>query len=95
MKDGCGNYMGAATTAMNRDQNGLVTVTETGHGYQNGDIIWVGRSTPNNYNICPGKNHESAGDRIHPHNHGDEQFARGTAVTFHGLRKATFLNGKR
>ncbi len=93
-KDACGGYAGAATASMSRDKNGLVTVTETAHGYQNGDVIWVGRSTPSNYNIAQEKitNVQVTGrcsrSRLRT------ALPLGTVVTFHGLRKATFLNGK-
>jgi hypothetical protein len=93
-KDGCSNYLGAATAAMSRDQNGLLTVTETAHGYQNGDIIWAGRSTPANYNIAQEKitKVQVAGSIVTIT--AANSLPAGTAVTFHGLRKATFLNGK-
>jgi len=60
-KDSCSGYIGAATRSMMRDQTGLVTVTLTRHGYQNGDKVWVGRSTPANFNIASEKGHERAG----------------------------------
>lgn len=50
-KDGCTNDVGLDTTSMTRDASGLVTVNEPNHGYVNGQIIWVGGSTPSNYNV--------------------------------------------
>ena len=93
-KDACGGYAGAATASMIRDQNGLVTVTETAHGYQSGDVIWVGRSTPANYNIAQEKitSVKVTGSILTIT--ATNTLPVGTVVTFHGLRKATFLNGK-
>ncbi len=93
-KDGCSNYTGAATATMSRDLNGLVTVTETAHGYQNGDIIWVGRSTPSSYNIAEEKITEVQVSGSILKITAANSLPVGVAVTFHGLRKATFLNGK-
>ena len=50
-KDGCTNDVGLDTTSMTRDGSGLVTVTEPNHGYVNGETIWVGGTTPSNYNV--------------------------------------------
>lgn len=50
-KDGCSNYLGAIATSMTRSASGLVTVTEPNHGYSNGDTIWVGGTTPSDFNI--------------------------------------------
>jgi hypothetical protein len=53
--NGCTNDVGLNTTSMTRDSTGLVTVTENNHGYMNGDIIWVGGTTPSDYNVtAPG-----------------------------------------
>jgi len=92
-KDGCSNYTGAQTTSMTRDQNGLVTVTEVGHGYQNGDIIWVGASTPGNYNIAQEKITKVQVASNVLTITATNSLPVGTEVTFQSLRKATFLNG--
>src|SRR5215831_14125518 len=51
-KDGCTNYLGLIATSMTRNSNGLVTVTRDNHGYSNGDTIWIGGTTPANFNIA-------------------------------------------
>jgi hypothetical protein len=51
-KDGCSNYLGAIASSMTRSSSGLVTVTEPNHGYSNGDTIWVGGTTPSDFNIA-------------------------------------------
>lgn len=93
-KDGCSNYTGAATSSMTRDRTGLVTVKLAAHGYQNGDVVWVGKSTPTNYNIAQEKitNVQVKGNilTITATNY----LPVGAAVVFHNLSKATFLNGK-
>src|SRR5216683_2791845 len=58
-KDGCTNDVGLDTTSMTRDSAGLVTVNEANHGYANGDTIWVGGTTPSNYNVT-----QAAGARV-------------------------------
>jgi hypothetical protein len=93
-KDACSNYFGAATSSMSRDENGLVTVTLANHGYQNGDIIWVGKSTPSNYNIAQEKI-----TRVQVTSNvltitTTNSLPVGMKVTFHSLGKATFLNGQ-
>src|SRR5215471_17134137 len=50
-KDGCSFWLGIIPASMTRSATGLVTVISNGHGYKNGDLIWVGRTTPSNYNI--------------------------------------------
>lgn len=50
-KDGCSNYFGAIASAMTRNSSGVVTVTEANHGYANGDTIWVGGTTPSDFNV--------------------------------------------
>jgi hypothetical protein len=50
-KDGCTNDVGLNTTSMTRDSSGVVTVTENNHGYVDGDTIWVGGTTPSDYNV--------------------------------------------
>jgi hypothetical protein len=92
-KDGCSGYVGAATTSMTRDSTGLVTVTLPGHGYQDGDTIWVGKTTPANYNIAQEKI-----TNVKIYNNvltitASNSLPVGTEVRFHDLRSATFLNG--
>jgi hypothetical protein len=93
-KDGCSGYVGATTQSMTRDQAGVVTVTLPGHGYQNGDTIWVGKSTPANYNIASEKitNVQIKSNVLTIT--ASNSLPGGTEVIFHELRKATFLNGK-
>ena len=93
-KDGCSSYSGDLSTSTSRDQNGLVTVTESGHGYLDGDIIWIGGSTPANYNIAQEKitNARVASDILTIT--ATNSLPVGTEVTFHNLRKASFLNGQ-
>lgn len=93
-KDGCSSYVGAATTSMTRNQSGLVTVSLPGHGYQNGDVIWVGKSSPANYNIAQEKitNVQVKSNILTITT--TNSLPIGMEVTFHDLRKATFLNGK-
>jgi Big-like domain-containing protein len=93
-KDGCSTYVGAATSSMRRDSNGLVTVTEVGHGYLDGDIVWVGGSAPANYNIAQEK---ISNVRVVSNTltiTAPNSLPPGTRVIFRTLRNATFLNGK-
>jgi hypothetical protein len=93
-KDGCTDYLGYIPTSMTRDATGLVTVTETNHGYVNGDTIWIGGTTPANYNIAQ----ESVSSvqvasgtlTITAQN----SFPVGMQVTFQNLGQATFLNNQ-
>jgi hypothetical protein len=93
-KDNCSNYVGLISTSMTRDQTGLVTVTEPNHGYVNGDTIWIGGSTPANYNIA----HERVGSVQVASNvltiAANNSFPAGIQVTFQNLGQATFLNGQ-
>ncbi|MFZ0761664.1 MAG: hypothetical protein WAM69_17080, partial [Candidatus Sulfotelmatobacter sp.] len=93
-KDGCTHYIGLITTSMTRDQNGLVTVTEPYHGYSDGDTIWVGGTTPANYNIAqePVTNVQVASDLLTIT--ATNSFPTGMQVTFENLGQATFLNGQ-
>jgi hypothetical protein len=93
-KDGCSSYVGSLSTSMSRDQNGLVTVTESGHGYLDGDIIWIGGSTPANYNVAQEKitDVRVASDILTIT--ATNSLPVGMEVTFQNLRKATFLNGQ-
>ncbi len=93
-KDGCSNYVGLITTSMTRSASGLVTVTEANHGYSNGDLIWVGGTTPSNFNIAqePVTNVQVSSNVL------TVTVANvlpvGAQVTFQGLGAATFLNGQ-
>ncbi len=93
-KDGCTDYSGLQTAAMTRDATGLVTVTENNHGYSNGDLIWVGASTPANYNIAQ-ENVQSVQVAANVLTiTADNSFPVGMQVIFQGLGRATFLNGQ-
>ena len=46
------NFSGLIATSMTRSASGLVTVTEANHGYANGDTIWIGGTTPANFNVA-------------------------------------------
>jgi hypothetical protein len=50
-KDGCTKWVGLIAASMTRNASGLVTVVDNAHGYNNGDLIWVGGTTQSNYNI--------------------------------------------
>lgn len=93
-KDGCTNYLGLIATSMTRDANGLVTVTSHGHGYLNGDTIWIGGTTPSNFNIAQESvtsvQIASSTLTIKASN----SFPSGMQVTFQNLGQATFLNGQ-
>jgi hypothetical protein len=93
-RDGCSNYLGLSATSMTRDHNGLVTVTENGHGYVNGDTIWITGSTPANYNIAQENvtNVQVASSVLTIT--ATNSFPAGIEVTFRNLKKATFLNGQ-
>ncbi len=93
-KDGCSSYLGGMTASMSRDQNGLVTVTENGHGYANGDTIWVGGSTPANYNIAQEKITSVQVSSNVVTVTTTNSLPVGMEVIFQNLRKATFLNGQ-
>jgi hypothetical protein len=93
-KDGCTDYLGYIPTSMTRDATGLVTVTETNHGYVNGDTIWIGGTTPANYNIAQENvtsvQVASGTLTITAQN----SFPVGMQVTFQNLGQATFLNNQ-
>jgi len=93
-KDGCTDYLGLIASSMTRDQNGLVTVTRNAHGYSNGDIVWIGGTTPPNFDIAQEK---ISGVQVLSNTliiTGSNSFPAGMEVTFQGLGNATFLNGK-
>ncbi len=95
-KDGCSNYVGLIASSMTRDATGLVTVTEPNHGYSDGDLIWVGNTTPSSFNIAQEKVtsvqvlSSSSTLNITAANN----LPAGTSVTFQNLGAATFLNGQ-
>jgi len=95
-KDGCSNYVGLIASAMTRDGNGLVTVTEPNHRYSNGDLIWIGNTTPSTFNIAQEKItsvqvvSSTSTLTITTMNN----LPVGMRVTFQNLGAATFLNGQ-
>jgi hypothetical protein len=93
-RDGCTGYQGLYASAMTRDNNGLVTVTENGHGYLNGDTIWISSTTPSSYNIAQESvtNVQVASNVVTIT--ATNSFPTGMQVIFRNLKKATFLNGK-
>jgi len=93
-KDGCTDYLGYIPTSMTRDATGLVTVTETNHGYVNGDTIWIGGTTPANYNIAQENvtNVQVASGTLTIT--AQNSFPVGMQVTFQNLGQATFLNNQ-
>jgi hypothetical protein len=93
-RDGCTNYQGLFASAMVRDANGLVTVTETAHGYVNGDIIWISSATPANYNIAQEKITNVQVTSSIVTITAANSLPVGALVTFRSLKKATFLNGQ-
>src|SRR3954469_329952 len=93
-KDGCTDYLGLIASSMTRDQNGLVTVTRNAHGYSNGDIVWIGGTTPPNFDIAQQR---ISGVQVSSNTliiTASNSFPAGMEVTFKGLGNATFLNGK-
>ena len=93
-KDGCSNYLGLIVTSMTRDLNGLVTVTEANHGYSNGDTIWIGGTTPSNFNIAQEAVTSVQISSSTLTTTASNSFPVGAQVTFQGLGAATFLNGQ-
>jgi hypothetical protein len=99
-KDGCTNDVGLVATSMTRAANGVVTVTmpnQPSNGqliYNNGDLIWVGSSTPSNFNIAQeditSVQVQSNVLTITSAN----SLPVGTQVIFEGLGSATFLNNQ-
>ncbi len=80
-KDGCTNYLGLIASAMTRNASGVVTVTEANHGYVNGDTIWIGGTTPSNFNIAQEAVTKCAGGGgdVNSDDHGREQLPCGDA----------------
>jgi hypothetical protein len=95
-KDGCSNYVGLIASSMSRDTAGLVTVTEPNHGYSNGEMIWIGGTTPSTFNIAQEKitsvQVTSATSTLTIT--ATNNLPLGTQVTFQNLGAATFLNGQ-
>lgn len=93
-KDGCTNDVGLQATAMSRDASGLVTVTVPGNSYQNGDLVWIGGTTPSTYNIAQEKvTNVQVSSGILTITAANS-FPVGMQVTFENLGNATFLNGQ-
>jgi len=95
-KDGCTNYLGLIATSMTRSATGLVTVTEANHGYSNGDTIWIGSTTPSNFNIAQESvtNVQVVSATSTLTITASNSFPVGMQVTFQNLGAATFLNGQ-
>jgi hypothetical protein len=95
-KDGCSNYLGAIASSMTRSSSGLVTVTESNHGYSNGDTIWIGGTTPADFDIAQepvtGVQVVSATSTLMIT--AANTLPVGAEVTFQSLGAATFLNGQ-
>jgi len=95
-KDGCTKWVGLIASSMTRDATGLVTVADNGHGYNNGDLIWVGGTTPSNYNIematVTSVQVVSATQTLTVT--AANSFPVGMQVRFLKLGNATFLNGQ-
>jgi len=92
-KDGCTNDVGLIATSMTRDATGLVTVTMPNQ-YNNGDLIWVGSSSPSNYNIAQEKitSVQVASNVLTITT--ANSLPVGSQVIFEGLGSATFLNNQ-
>lgn len=93
-QDACTNYLGLIATSMTRDPTGLVTVTEANSGYIDGQLIWVGGSSPSNYNIA-----QEAVTSVQVASGvltitAANSLPVGAQVVFQGLGNATFLNGQ-
>jgi hypothetical protein len=95
-KDTCPYWYGLYPTSMSRDSNGLVTVTENNHGYSNGDTIWVGGTTPADFNISQARvtNVKVTSATSTLTITASNSYPAGMTVTFNGMRNATFLNGQ-
>lgn len=93
-KDGCSNYLGLIATSMTRDSSGLVTVTEANHGYSNGDTIWIGGTTPSNFDIAQENvtSVQVSGSTLTIA--AANSFPVGMKVIFQNVGNATFLNGQ-
>ena len=93
-KDGCTDYLGHISASMSRDSTGLVTVTRDNHGYSNGDMVWVGGTTPANFDIAQENvaTIQVAADTLTITT--ENSFPPGIQVQFQNLGNATFLNGQ-
>jgi hypothetical protein len=94
VKDGCTNWYGKTAKSMSRNSAGLVTVAESNHGYNNGDIIWTGGTTPSDYNIAQAKISSVQVSNSTLTITANNSYPAGMAVAFGSLGKATFLNGQ-
>jgi hypothetical protein len=92
--DGCSNYVGLIATSMTSDLTGLVTVTEANHDYTNGQLIWVGGTSPSSYNIAQESitNVQVASGVLTIT--ASNTLPVGAQVNFLNLANATFLNGQ-
>ncbi|HYM78984.1 MAG TPA: hypothetical protein VE377_23625 [Candidatus Dormibacteraeota bacterium] len=93
-KDGCTNNLGHISQSMTRDATGLVTVTRTNHGYSTGDTIWIGGTTPANYDIAQ---EDVAKVQVASNTltiTANNSFPVGMEVIFQNIGSATFLNGQ-
>lgn len=95
-KDNCSKWIGLIASSMTRNANGLVTVVDNGHGYHNGDLIWVGGTTPSNYNIVQADvtSIQIVSSTQQLTVTAANSFPAGVKVTFSKLGNATFLNGQ-
>jgi hypothetical protein len=95
VKDGCTNWIGKKTKSLVRDASGLVTVTKNNHNYHNGDPVWIGGTTPSDYNIAQTKitSVQEVSSTSTLTITAKQSYPAGMVVTFQGLGKATFLNG--
>jgi len=95
-KDGCSKWVGLIVTSMTRSASGLVTVVDNNHGYKNGDLVWVGGTTPGNFNIeqAPVASVQVASGTQTLTVTAPNSFPVGMQVRFLNLGNATFLNGQ-
>ena len=95
-KDGCTMWIGLIVSSMTRNSSGLVTVVDNDHGYKNGDLIWIGNTTPSNFNIqvadVTSVQVVSSTQKLTIT--AANSFPVGMKVTFLKLGNATFLNGQ-
>ena len=94
-KDGCTDYLGHIAASMTRDSTGLVTVTRDNNGYNNGDTIWIGGTTPSNFDIAQENvtNVQVSSNTLTVTVPGNS-LPSGIEINFQNLGNATFLNGQ-